>query len=270
MNNYRYGFNGHEKLDEVKGVTGSVVDMGDRWLDTRLGRTAKPDKQAKKYPDISPYAFAGNNPIYLIDPDGEEVTIHGADAEATRAALQKVTSIKLSIDANGKLAGELPQTPSTFSKLDIALLNAIKDENVSVNLTTTQKEVETSRSNSNLQIGIEVGAFDGNKKLPSGKVVTSQFLNISQAQNEEDQGGNTVGTNAAHEILESFIIGKDSPNTTTKGVANREPTATESFLKGHDKAGEIDPNFSEAELSDKPGMIKVNGKDIDVNKKKED
>src|SRR5690606_21118470 len=39
---YRYGFGGHEKLDEVSG-SGNVVDMGDRWLDVRLGRTHKLD-----------------------------------------------------------------------------------------------------------------------------------------------------------------------------------------------------------------------------------
>ena len=32
---YRYGFNGHEKNDEVSG-SGNSADMGDRWLDVRL------------------------------------------------------------------------------------------------------------------------------------------------------------------------------------------------------------------------------------------
>jgi RHS repeat-associated protein len=69
---YRYSFGGHERLDEVSG-SGNTVDMGDRWLDTRLGRTPKIDAKAKKYPDISPYAYAANNPIFFTDPDGKEV-----------------------------------------------------------------------------------------------------------------------------------------------------------------------------------------------------
>jgi len=72
---YRYGYGGHEKMDEVSG-SGNEIDMGDRWLDTRLGKTLKPDRKAGSYPDISPYAYALNNPIINIDPDGEEVVWH--------------------------------------------------------------------------------------------------------------------------------------------------------------------------------------------------
>ena len=68
---YRYGFGGHEKIDEVSG-SGNEVDMGDRWLDTRLGRTPKPDMNAVKYPAVSPYAYAVNNPINVVDRDGKD------------------------------------------------------------------------------------------------------------------------------------------------------------------------------------------------------
>jgi len=71
---YRYGFGGHEKDDEIKG-SGNSVNMGDRWLDVRLGRTSKPDRNAQKYPFISPYSYALNNPINVIDPDGKDVVI---------------------------------------------------------------------------------------------------------------------------------------------------------------------------------------------------
>lgn len=69
---YRYGFNGKEKDDEVKGA-GNQIDLGDRWLDVRLGRMPKPDAKAHKYPDISPYAYVLNSPIQYIDPDGRVV-----------------------------------------------------------------------------------------------------------------------------------------------------------------------------------------------------
>jgi RHS repeat-associated protein len=69
---YRYGFGGHEKVDEVSG-SGNTVDMGDRWLDVRLGRTPSIDSKAGKYPGISPYAYAVNSPLSVIDPDGNDV-----------------------------------------------------------------------------------------------------------------------------------------------------------------------------------------------------
>ncbi len=74
---YRYGFGSHEKIDEVSN-SGNTVDMGDRWLDVRLGRTSKIDRKSAKYPDISTYVFALNNPIGFVDPDGQEVIWHSS------------------------------------------------------------------------------------------------------------------------------------------------------------------------------------------------
>jgi len=66
---YRYGFNGKENDNEVKGV-GNSVDFGARIYDSRLGRWLSVDPLSNKYPYVSPYVFALNNPIALIDPDG--------------------------------------------------------------------------------------------------------------------------------------------------------------------------------------------------------
>jgi hypothetical protein len=68
---YRFGYGNHEKIDEIAGA-GNTIDMGDRWLDTRIGRTPKTDAHKFKYPSFSPYSFVANNPIYYIDPDGRD------------------------------------------------------------------------------------------------------------------------------------------------------------------------------------------------------
>ena len=43
------------------------------------------DPMADKYPNISPYAYCANNPIRLVDPDGEEIiaTLVGAAINAS-------------------------------------------------------------------------------------------------------------------------------------------------------------------------------------------
>lgn len=68
---YRYGFNGMEKDDEVKG-TGSFINYKARMQDTRIARFLSVDPLTSKYPHYSPYQFAGNTPIQAIDLDGLE------------------------------------------------------------------------------------------------------------------------------------------------------------------------------------------------------
>lgn len=72
---YRYGFNGMEKDDEMKGE-GNSYDFGARIYDPRVGRWWSIDPKVKKYPDISPFNFALDNPIFFLDPDGGEVIWH--------------------------------------------------------------------------------------------------------------------------------------------------------------------------------------------------
>ena len=68
---YRYGFNGQEKDDEVAGS--GNTNTAEYWsYDCRLGRRWNLDPKASKYPNLSSYAACSNNPILLIDPDGQE------------------------------------------------------------------------------------------------------------------------------------------------------------------------------------------------------
>ena len=68
---YRFGFNGMEKDNEIKGLSNSI-NYKERFEDTRLGRFFSVDPLASKYPYLTPYQFAGNNPIKFIDRDGLE------------------------------------------------------------------------------------------------------------------------------------------------------------------------------------------------------
>ena len=68
-NEYRYGFNGMEKDDEVKG-SGNSLDFGARIYDSRIGRWLARDPLFKKQPGWSPYKAFLDNPNIFIDPDG--------------------------------------------------------------------------------------------------------------------------------------------------------------------------------------------------------
>ena len=69
---YRYGFNGMESDDEVKGNNNSY-DFGARIYDSRVGRWLSGDSKFRFYPDLAPYVFVANNPLLFIDPDGNVI-----------------------------------------------------------------------------------------------------------------------------------------------------------------------------------------------------
>ena len=73
---YRYGFNGKENDNEVKGL-GNQQDYGMRIYDPRLGRFLSMDPLMKSYPMLTPYQFSSNRPIDGVDLDGlEYLTVH--------------------------------------------------------------------------------------------------------------------------------------------------------------------------------------------------
>ena len=74
-NAYRYGFQGQEKDDELKGE-GNSLNYTFRMHDPRVGRFFAVDPLTGKYPWYSPYSFSGNKPIQFAELEGlEEKTV---------------------------------------------------------------------------------------------------------------------------------------------------------------------------------------------------
>ena len=68
---YRYGFQGQEKDDEIKGE-GNSLNYTFRMHDPRIGRFFAMDPLTPKYPWYSPYQFAGNKVIKFVELEGLE------------------------------------------------------------------------------------------------------------------------------------------------------------------------------------------------------
>jgi RHS repeat-associated protein len=79
---YCFGFNGKERDNETYGE-GNAYDFGARIYDSRLGRWLSLDPLTSKYPNLSPYLFAGNNPILFVDFDGNDFGINANHTDKT-------------------------------------------------------------------------------------------------------------------------------------------------------------------------------------------
>jgi RHS repeat-associated protein len=101
---YRYGFNGKENDNEVKGE-GNSLDFGARIYDPRIGRWLSKDPLQKKYPDLSPYNYCANSPIVFVDPNGKEIILSGTAKEmnALVAKIQTLTGLQIELQSNGNL-----------------------------------------------------------------------------------------------------------------------------------------------------------------------
>ena len=52
--------------------------FGSRYYNSDLSIWLSVDPMASKYPSLSPYVYCANNPVKLVDPNGEEILIYGA------------------------------------------------------------------------------------------------------------------------------------------------------------------------------------------------
>ena len=87
---YRYGFNGKENDNEVKGE-GNQQDYGMRIYDGRIANWFSIDPLQKKYPGHSPYSFVANNPILYFDLDGRDkvVTVTYLNKDGSKTIIRK-------------------------------------------------------------------------------------------------------------------------------------------------------------------------------------
>ena len=76
VDDYRYGFQGQEKDDEIKGGKGNSLNYTFRMHDPRVGRFFATDPLAISYPFYSPYAFSGNRVIDAVELEGKEPEIY--------------------------------------------------------------------------------------------------------------------------------------------------------------------------------------------------
>ncbi|TGD56835.1 RHS repeat domain-containing protein [Flavobacterium humi] len=87
-NTYRYGFQGQEKDDELKGE-GNSLNYTFRMHDPRVGRFFARDPLEKSFAWNSPYAFCENSPIWGVELEGLEL---GTYLDKIKKAVEAIKS----------------------------------------------------------------------------------------------------------------------------------------------------------------------------------
>ncbi|MEI9920682.1 MAG: RHS repeat-associated core domain-containing protein [Bacteroidota bacterium] len=79
----------YQEKDWLDELNLNLYDFDWRQYDPLIARTTSMDPHAESYLLLSPYSWAANNPIIVTDPDGQDISLTGAAAQAYVGALQK-------------------------------------------------------------------------------------------------------------------------------------------------------------------------------------
>jgi hypothetical protein len=96
-----------------------VQDYGARLYNPALGRWLSIDPKAYAFPNNSPYCFALNNPIVLVDRDGEIPIVPLLLKMATGAAADYLMQVGMNYYFNDETRGDLTASASKVDKVQI-------------------------------------------------------------------------------------------------------------------------------------------------------
>jgi RHS repeat-associated protein len=102
---YRYGFNGQEQDNEIKG-SGNSLNYTFRMYDPRIGRFFAVDPIAAEYPELTPYQFASNSPIINVELEGLE----GGNSNSVFANRYAGVGLTLTLSGDKKIFSKVQLT----------------------------------------------------------------------------------------------------------------------------------------------------------------
>ncbi len=194
---YKFGYQKQLKDDEIYGE-GNSYAFEYRMQDPRTGRFWSVDPLFKKYPELTPYQFASNNPVWMIE-------IEGLEGSASTSPSQDIKNDKTGL------------TTGTTSATDNATTNTkIQDpKNLNFKYTTNNPATPTSiaptpvnftppSSTTLPPVPMPTGSDQGVIKPTEGVKLAESWLN-EPPKSIGDASLKLLG-NAAYSIINSPVI----------------------------------------------------------------
>lgn len=273
---YRYGFNGQEKDDEVKGSSNSY-DFGARIYDPRLGIFQSVDPLAGTMPSWSPYNFVFNNPLRFVDPlglapddwvkreDGSVYWDKNANDQASTKAGETYLGKTLTFEYNSYIDAELWDGPLGSIPAGDKLTSTIKltgnenDAGELVGLTAT-KNVVPGPTPVGAARDYFSGLGDDQNKFSFSKSSGSLNLNFEQHASvswQEEAGLNLMGYDIVN-VAQKLTLGLKGNNLSISAGTDVFPSATLS-LNGSQLFKYNQPSFRATHGKDTRTILGDNG-----------
>ena len=126
-----YKYNGKEQEKSL-----SWYDYGVRRYDAVLGRFASQDRYAEKYYSLSPYQYAGNNPITFIDVNGDSLRVYIETKDQGHTWLSVGEGENMIVYSYGRYNGTYKGADGSFNSLangDGVLLRLVGNDGILYN-----------------------------------------------------------------------------------------------------------------------------------------
>ncbi|WP_429064971.1 RHS repeat-associated core domain-containing protein [Chitinophaga sp. W2I13] len=222
---YRYGFNGKENDNEVKGE-GNQIDYGMRIYDPRVGKFLSVDPLQKQYPELTPYQFTANNPIENVDLDGKEIYDY-----------------RLDLDDKGHKTGFVFLGKNVGTPLGWTIFDLFGMKIPSLDVYQSGKFVGTYSFNTASQGGLNVL-----RKVAYDEDYRNEFMNTVQTDGQKqtqhaEEIGNTIGEGFQTAATVNYAMSRvqSAPQRPTNSTAatqrtNKQATAAQG---GNTNAAEV-------------------------------
>jgi len=252
---YRYGFNGKENDNDVKGE-GNSYDFGARIFDPRLGRWLSSDPASTDYPGYSPYNFGLNNPIINLDNDGRRVYYcaglggRGADKNGymndrwSGEGSKYVESVRKAFGASGVYFRELEGVNGNLGNGNLGILHTPKITDAGFVATYGRKPVQSLNTDDRICNAVAqiVQDVTQNKLSPDEKVnllgtsmgaVTTAQAALYILEHKEE-----LGLSADFKI-DNVILAGSAVNTKSKLYKRLENAINNQVVNGEKFRGEL-------------------------------
>ena len=215
--------------------------FGSRYYSSDLSIWLSVDPMSDKYPSTSPYAYCRNNPIILMDPNGEEVIVSGSGSEDVKTQINNMTSknFKVSLGSDGKMT----YSGKAKTKTDKFVKNAIDRSDITINIDAeNDKKSFTSKTDGKQydykkeDDGIICTGAYGGSEYANGHATSYQYVDPNRsAKLDKKVGDNVAGGYMLHEFAEGYY-GADIALGNKKG----DPISVGSnYNEAHNKANSI-------------------------------